>query len=50
MKKSLIMILIVIVAVFLIIVSLIDSASSEDMFILCKPKTEVNVRLYPKWS
>lgn len=50
MKKSLILILIVIVAVFLIIVSLIDSASSEDMFILCKPKTEVNVRLYPKWG
>ena len=50
MKKSLIVILIFLIAALLLIVSLIDSASSEEKYILCKPKTEINVRACPKWG
>jgi uncharacterized protein YgiM (DUF1202 family) len=50
MKKSLILILLVLVACLLIIVSLMDSARSEEKYILCKPKTEINVRFSPKWD
>lgn len=50
MKKSLILILMVLVACLLIIVSLMDSARSDEKYILCKPKTEINVRFSPKWD
>ena len=50
MKKSLIAILMILVACLLIIVSLMDSARSEEKYILCKPKTEINVRMFPKWD
>jgi hypothetical protein len=50
MKKSLILILMVLVSCLLIIVSLMDSARSEEKYILCKPKTEINVRFSPKWD
>lgn len=49
MKKSIILILIVIIAVFLIFVSLMD-ASAEGKYILCRPKTEINVRFSPKFG
>lgn len=50
MKRTILMILIIFVAVFLLIVSLVDSAFSEEKYILCRPETEVNVRLYPKFG
>ena len=50
MKKSLIVILIFLIAALLLIVSLIDSASADEKFILCRPRTEINVRACPKWG
>ena len=50
MKKSLIAILLVLIACLLIIISIMDSARAEGKYILCRPKTEINVRACPKWG
>ena len=50
MKKSLIPILILIIAAFLILFSLINRASADQKYILCRPKTEINVRFSPKFG
>lgn len=50
MKKSLILILLVLVDCLIIIVSLMNLARSEEKYILCNPKTEVNVRFSPKFG
>lgn len=39
-----------IVALIVFIILIFGYALADEMFILCKPKTEVNVRLFPKWG
>ena len=50
MKKSIILILMVLVVCLLIIIAIMDSARADVKFILCRPKTEINVRMFPKWD
>ena len=49
MGRKFVLILIILVGVLLIVASLTDAASGEEMFILCRPTTEINVRFSPKW-
>ena len=49
MKKTVIMLLVIIVAIILLFVALMDVASADTKYILCKPETEINVRRSPKF-
>ena len=47
-RRVLIVIALILAAVFLIVLFAIDCAGAEDMFILCKPGSTVNIRNRPR--